>query len=220
MLEVDLRMPLRTHTLDVTLRAGVDRPLALVGRSGAGKTTILRVIAGLTRAVDARVRCGDAVWQDGHARIALRPEDRRCALLHQEDTLFPHLSAVRNVAYGLRDVPRRERRAVAITLLADLGVEGLADARPRELSGGERRRVALARALAARPPALLLDEPFTGLDDRSRADAHAAVLRALGLAGVPAVVVTHDAADAAALGAETVLLQDGRIVTSSTGAPS
>lgn len=211
MLRAEVRMALRTHDLDLMFEARPGRPVALVGRSGAGKTTLLRVVAGLTRPDAGRVVCDDAVWLDTAGRIALAPEARRCALLHQEDTLFPHLCAWRNVAYGLRGTPRSSRRAAAVAFLDELGVAGLADVRPDGLSGGERRRVALARALAAGPPALLLDEPFTGLDDVTREDARAAVRRALDLAQVPAVVVTHDVQDASALGADVVLLQDGHV---------
>ncbi|PTL54946.1 ATP-binding cassette domain-containing protein [Paraconexibacter algicola] len=212
MLRVELRMALRTHELDVQLDATAEQPLALVGRSGAGKTTVLRVIAGLARPDSGRVRCGDDVWLDSERGTARPPDARRCALLHQEDALFPHLSAWRNVAYGLREVRRGARREAARELLAQLGVAALADVRPAAMSGGERRRVALARALAAAPPALLLDEPFTGLDDRSRDDAHTAVLRALELAAVPTIVVTHDHRDAAALGAEVRVLENGRLL--------
>jgi len=211
-LRAEFRLRLRTHELDVDLRADADRPLVLVGRSGAGKTTVLRTIAGLVRPDAGRVVCGDAVWLDTAARRMLAPEERRCALLHQEDTLFPHLCAWRNVAYGLRHVARDGRRAAAVELLGSLGVAGLADERPRDLSGGERRRVALARALAARPPALLLDEPFTGLDGASRDEARRAVLAALALARVPSIIVSHDPGDAPALGAASATLQDGRLV--------
>lgn len=219
MLRADLRIDLRTHALDVRLEVPDDRPLALVGRSGAGKTTTLRVLAGLLRPVSGRVECAGTVWLDTARGVSLRPEDRRCALLHQEDTLFPHLSCWRNVAFGLRDVRRGERRGHAVELLDRLGVAHLADARPREVSGGERRRVALARALAARPPALLLDEPFTGLDRQTRDDARAAVLAALAVARVPAIVVTHDPTDATALRADVATLHDGLLEVVTTKEP-
>lgn len=216
MLSAELRIDLRTHALDLRLEVPDDRPLALVGRSGAGKTTTLRVLAGLLRPQSGRVACSGVVWLDTDRGVALRPEDRRCALLHQEDTLFPHLSCWRNVAFGLRDVPRRERRAHATDLLGRLGVAHLADARPREVSGGERRRVALARALAAQPPALLLDEPFTGLDRETRDDARAAVLAALEVVRVPTIVVTHDPTDATALRADVATLHDGLLEVAPT----
>jgi len=212
-LVAEIRHPLRDVTLDVTLEVAPEQPIALVGRSGAGKTTVLRVIAGLHRAQHAVVRCGDDVWCDTGARLDHPPDARRCALLHQDDALFPHLPAWRNVAFGLRGVARRERRGAAVELLDRFGIAALADAMPRTLSGGERRRVALARALAAGPPVLLLDEPFTGLDEATRADARAAVRQALALAAVPTIVVTHDPQDAVELGAAVVLLETGHART-------
>jgi len=210
-LRADLRLDLRDVTVAGVLEVTAARPLALVGRSGAGKTSILRVIAGVLRPVAGTVRCGQEVWLDMERGIDVPADVRRCALLHQDDSLFPHLSAWRNVAFGLQGVPRGERHDHAKTLLEAFGVARLADVRPRALSGGERRRVALARALGARPPVLLLDEPFTGLDARTRADVRGAVREALALARVPAVVVTHDHEDARMLGAEVLELTDGTL---------
>lgn len=209
MLVAELRLELRDVTVRGALDVSTPQPLALVGRSGAGKTSILRVIAGVLRPASGTVRCGEQVWLDTARGIDVPADARRCALLHQDDTLFPHLTAWRNVAFGLRDVPRGARREQATELLERFGVAHLADVRPRALSGGERRRVALARALGARPPVLLLDEPFTGLDAATRADVRGAVREALALAGVPAVVVTHDHEDARMLGAAVVELRDG-----------
>ena len=125
--------------------------LALVGPSGAGKSTVLRAIAGLHRPDAGRVTLGDEVWLDVDAGIDLPPERRSCGFVFQEYALFPHLSAWRNVAFGLAGVPRAERDARARARARGLGVEALADAPPAELSGGERQRVALARALAREP---------------------------------------------------------------------
>ena len=155
--------------LDLTIEAG--KCLALVGPSGAGKSTALRAIAGLAGPDRGRIELGGTVWLDTDAGVDLAPERRRCGYLFQEYALFPHLSAWRNVAFGLDRVPRRERRAAAIGGLARFGVEALADSPPRELSGGERQRVALARALAADPAVLLLDEPLSALDSRTAATA-------------------------------------------------
>lgn len=211
MLHAELRLELRDVSLQGVLHAGARQPLALVGRSGAGKTSILRAIAGVLRPAAGKVRCGERVWLDTARGIDVAADERRCALLHQDDTLFPHLTAWRNVAFGLRDVPRAARHEQATELLERFGVAHLAEVRPRALSGGERRRVALARALGARPPALLLDEPFTGLDAETRADVRSAVGEALALARVPVVVVTHELEDARMLGAAVVELRDGKL---------
>jgi molybdate transport system ATP-binding protein len=168
LLGADLAQPLRGIDLDVDLEVAAGACLAIAGPSGAGKTTILRAIAGLVRTQRAIVTCGGETWADTTRGRWVAAEDRRCALVFQDYALFPHLSAWRNVAYGLRGSGRRER---AISALERFAVRHVADARPRELSGGERQRVALARALAIEPRALLLDEPLAALDARTRAEA-------------------------------------------------
>ena len=169
MLRVEARTRLGALDLDVALETDAGRCLALAGPSGAGKTSILRVVAGLLQPREGRVHCGEEVWLDTGSGVDLPPERRRCGYVFQEYALFGHLRAWQNVAYGLRDTPRAERRRRACELLDRFGVAELADARPPTLSGGERQRVALARALAPRPAALLLDEPLAALDSRTRA---------------------------------------------------
>jgi len=198
--------------LAVELEVPAGGCLALAGPSGAGKTSVLRIVAGLLRPERGRVACAGETWLDTAAGVDAAPERRRCGYVFQDYALFGHLSAWRNVAYGLRGVPRARRRADALALLERFGVERLADARPATLSGGERQRVALARALAARPRALLLDEPLAALDVRSAASAArelGALLRDL---DVPAILVTHDFAQAALLGDRVAVLDAGRIV--------
>jgi molybdate transport system ATP-binding protein len=198
--------------LDVALEVEAGRCLALAGPSGAGKTSVLRVAAGLLRPDRGVVACGGRTWLDTERGIDLAPERRGCGYVFQDYALFGHMRAWQNVAYPLRGLPRRARRERAEALLERFGIGGLADARPRTLSGGERQRVALARALAREPRALLLDEPLSALDARTRAAASrelAAVLRA---AGVPALLVTHDFTEAALLGDDVAVLDGGRIV--------
>src|SRR5204862_7262706 len=137
--------------------------------------------------------------------------------LFQDYALFPHLRAWENVAYGLHDLPRRERRVRAEELLDRFDAGGLAEAHPRALSGGERQRVALARALAREPRALLLDEPLAALDARSRARAAHELQRTLAATEVPVLLVTHDFTEAATLADEVVVLDRGRVVQ--RGAP-
>jgi molybdate transport system ATP-binding protein len=150
--------------------------------------------------------------------VNVAPEVRRCGYVFQEHALFGHLRAWQNVAYGLRGVPRAERRARAVELLARFGMEALADARPRTLSGGERQRVALARALAVRPEVLLLDEPLAALDTRTRAAASRELHAVLADAAAPALLVTHDFGEAALLGDRVGVIDAGRVIQEGSAA--
>lgn len=216
MLSITAAAELGGIRLDVDLGVAAGECLALAGPSGSGKTSVLRVIAGLLRPRTGRVACGDEVWLDTAAGVDRAPEDRRCGYLFQDHALFGHLRAWENVAYPLRGMPRSERRRRAHELLERFGVGALADARPRTLSGGERQRVALARALARRPHALLLDEPLSALDARTRKDAARTLGGLLRDLGVPAVLVTHDFAEAAELGDRIGVVAGGRIVQEGT----
>jgi molybdate transport system ATP-binding protein len=217
-LSVEASTTLGSLELDVALEAPAGRCLALAGPSGAGKTSVLRIAAGLLRPRAGRVRCGDEAWLDTEKGLDVPPERRRCGYVFQEYALFPHLRAWQNVAYGLRGLPRAQRRRRAVELLDRFGVAHLADARPRTLSGGERQRVAVARALAPRPRALLLDEPLSALDARTRASAGRELAAVLRSAGVPALVVTHDFTEAALLGDRVGVIDGGRVIQQ--GAPA
>jgi molybdate transport system ATP-binding protein len=202
--------------LDVALTAAPGETLALAGPSGAGKSTLLRIVAGLLRPDAGSVRCGDAVWLDTARGVDVAPERRRCGFVFQDYALFEHLTAAQNVAYGIRGLPRAERARRAEALLDRFGLLARAHARPRSLSGGERQRVAVARALAAEPAALLLDEPLSALDARTRAGAARELAAVLAAAAVPAVLVTHDFAEAAVLGERVAVLDGGRVVQQGT----
>jgi molybdate transport system ATP-binding protein len=217
-LALSARTAVGSLELDVTASVGAGQCLALAGPSGAGKTSVLRVVAGLLTPREGRVRCGDAAWLDTAAGVDLPPERRRCGYLFQEYALFGHLSAWRNVAYPLRGLPRDERERRARALLERFGLGGRADARPRELSGGERQRVALARALARDPHVLLLDEPLSALAARTRASSARELARALREAGVPAILVTHDFLEAAELAGRVAVMDAGRVVQEGTAA--
>jgi molybdate transport system ATP-binding protein len=190
---------------------------AIVGPSGAGKSTLLRIIAGLRSPHPGRVVVGDEVWLDSSSGIDLAPEERACGFMFQDYALFPHLSAWRNVAFGLAG-ERATRRDRAIEQLERFGVGGLADARPGALSGGERQRVALARALSRNPGVLLLDEPLSALDSRTRTHAGRELDTALNRAGAVAIVVTHDFSEAALLADEIFVMDGGRVVQRGTAA--
>jgi molybdate transport system ATP-binding protein len=203
------RTPLRGFDLELELRAEAGTPLALVGRSGSGKTSMLRAIAGLLSPRSGRVELGGTVWLDTKRGVDLTPERRGCGFLFQDYALFPRMSAWRNVAYGMR-APRRERRGRALALLERFGVAALAEAHPATMSGGERQRVALARALAAEPPLLLLDEPLAALDSSTRREAIGELRAVFAEMGTPVVLVTHSFEEAATLAGELVVIDAGR----------
>jgi molybdate transport system ATP-binding protein len=212
-LRVEARTRLGALDLDLTVAVTPGECLAVAGPSGAGKTSLLRVAAGLLRPEHGLVEAGDETWLDTRRGVDLPPERRRCGYLFQEYALFPHLSAWQNVAYPLRGSDRRQRAAA---LLDRFGMGALADARPGALSGGERQRVALARALAREPDVLLLDEPLSALDARTRAGAVRELGALLRDADVPAVLVTHDFAEAAALGDRVAIVDAGRMLQEGT----
>jgi molybdate transport system ATP-binding protein len=216
-LRTKLRARVGTIELDVALEVEDGDCLALAGPSGAGKTTLLRMLSGLAKPDSGSIECGGEVWLDDHGTF-IEPERRRCALVFQHYALFPHLSAWQNVAYGLRDTPRGERRPRALHLLGRFGAEQIADARPGTLSGGERQRVALARALASEPKLLLLDEPLAALDPRTAARAARELAAFLAEAEVPTVLVTHDFGQAAQLGDSVAVIDAGRIVQQGSAA--
>jgi molybdate transport system ATP-binding protein len=203
--------PLRGFDLELEVRADAGTAVALVGRSGSGKTSMLRAIAGLMSPREGRIGLGDAVWFDAERGIDLAPERRGCGFLFQDYALFPRMSAWRNVAYGIGG-PRRDRRAAALAMLERFGVAALAEARPPTMSGGERQRVALARALAARPPVLLLDEPLSALDSTTRREAIGELRAVFAETATPVVLVTHSFEEAAALAGELVVIDAGREV--------
>ena len=198
---LDLSLPLRAFDLELALEAGPET-VALVGPSGAGKTSVLRAIAGLARPARGTISCGDEIWFDADRRIDRRPEERSVGFVFQEYALFPHLNVEQNVTFG---------GARADQLLWRLHIEHLAKAKPSELSGGERQRVALARALARGPKVLLLDEPMAALDPHTRGKVRAELHDLLRELALPALLVTHDFEDAAALADRVGVLVDGRL---------
>jgi molybdate transport system ATP-binding protein len=215
-LRVEAHTGLGELELDVALEVRAGECLALAGPSGAGKTSVLRVASGLLRPQSGRVACGGDTWLDTERGIDVPPEGRRCGYVFQEYALFPHLTAWQNVAYPLRGMSRSDRRERAQALLERFGMGGLADARPRTLSGGERQRVAVARVLARRPGVLLLDEPLSALDARTRAGAARELESVLREVEVPALLVTHDFAEAARLGDRVGVIDAGRVVQEGT----
>jgi molybdate transport system ATP-binding protein len=184
----------------------------LFGPSGSGKTTILSAIAGLLRPDIGQITLAGRALFDDQARIDLPPNERRVALVFQSLALFPHLDALGNVAYGVaRSVPKSERLERAASWLTRMRVEHLARRYPSSFSGGEAQRVALARALASEPRALLLDEPFSALDQHLASELSAELTRHVESMPLPVVLVTHDRHLARRLGHTVTLLRAGRV---------
>ena len=195
-------------TLDITLSAEPGEVVALLGPNGAGKTTALRAVAGLV-GLD-----GGHLTLDGTRLDRVPPERRRIGVVFQDYLLFPHLTALDNVAFGprCRRVPQREARGIARDWLDRVGLAEHARKKPRELSGGQAQRVALARALAAEPRLLLLDEPLAALDARTRLETRAQLRGHLSSFPGATVLVTHDPLDALMLADRLVIVEDGRVV--------
>jgi ABC-type sulfate/molybdate transport systems ATPase subunit len=210
-LELDIAVALRSFELGVSLSVGA-QTFAIVGPSGAGKTTVLRAIAGLRRPDRGRIALGDRAWFDAAAKVDLPPERRSVGLVFQEYALFPHMTVRANVAFGgASDARVRE-------LLDRVRIAHLADERPGGLSGGERQRVAVARALARDPEVLLLDEPLSALDAHTRAVVRGELQDVLGALALPTLLVTHDFRDAAALADRIGVIVDGRLRQEGTAA--
>ena len=185
--------------------------LCLLGPSGCGKTTLLRVVAGLEELQQGELRFnGQTLAAQGMPHVP--PEKRSVGLAFQESALFPHLSVLDNVTFGLKSLPPKQRRMRAIQLLDQLGMTAYADAFPHTLSGGQQQRVALARALAPSPQLMLLDEPFSSLDARLRDRIRDDTLHVLKQVGAGTLLVTHDPEEAMFMADRIVLMRDGRIV--------
>ena len=192
-LDADLAIPLERSRVTV-----------LFGPSGSGKTTLLRILAGLDRPDRGVVVFRGATWYDSSRALDLAPQQRRAGFLFQDYALFPHLTVAQNVAFA-------GGRARAAAMMEAFGLSDLAARHPRAISGGQQQRVALARALAAGSALLLLDEPLSALDAASRVRVRTDLRLMLLTSGVPAIVVTHDRAEAIALGDWMAVLVDGRI---------
>ncbi|MFD6034170.1 ABC transporter ATP-binding protein [Streptomyces griseoincarnatus] len=200
--------------LDITLTAAPGDVVALLGPNGAGKTTALRALAGLAPLTDGRLRL------DGKDIARTPPESRPVGVVFQDYLLFPHLTALDNVAFGprCRGAGRSEARTRAAAWLERMGLAAHMGAKPRRLSGGQAQRVALARALATDPVLLLLDEPLAALDARTRLEVRAQLRRHLADFEAVAVLVTHDPLDAMVLADRLVIVEHGRVVQE--GAPA
>jgi len=204
----------RTVLRDVSLQVAPGQVMCLLGPSGCGKTTTLRVIAGIERQSSGTVSVDGRTLADG--TLHLPPEARGVGLIFQDFALFPHLSVAQNIAFGLAGT-RSEKAARVEELLGRVDLKGYGEKSPHMLSGGEQQRVALARALAPRPGIMLMDEPFSGLDNRLRDGIRDETLELLKEEGTAVVLVTHEPEEAMRMADQIALMRGGRIVQQ--GAP-
>jgi molybdate transport system permease protein len=209
-LEIQIEKKLPEFTLDVSFTAG-NAPLSILGPSGAGKTMLLRCIAGLERAHRGRIALDNRVLLDTDRHIQVRARDRRVGMLFQHYALFPHRTVAENIAFGLKNLPREEQARRVTALLERTHIGGLEQRYPRELSGGEQQRAALARALAIEPDALLLDEPLSALDTHLRSQMEAQLQETFAAYRRPALLVTHNIEEAYRLGEQMLVLSRGRV---------
>ncbi|WP_083974538.1 ABC transporter ATP-binding protein [Kitasatospora mediocidica] len=219
-LDAHLQVERTGFSLDLALTAGAGEVIALLGPNGAGKTTALRALAGLLPLTAGHLRLDGKALEDPAAGLHTPAEERPVGVVFQDYLLFPHLSALDNVGFGLRCQGRskKESRAEALPWLARMGLEEHSAKRPGKLSGGQAQRVALARALAVGPRLLLLDEPLAALDARTRLDVRSQLRRHLAEFDAVAVLVTHDPLDAMVLADRLVVIEDGRVVQAGTPA--
>jgi len=220
MIDADFVVERESFRLHASFTVKDGTALAVLGPSGSGKTTALRALAGLLSPQEGRIEVGAQIVFDKARRIDLPPERRRCGVVFQDYALFPHLSALQNVAYPLECQGRRRPAAeeAAGEWLDRFGISsGDRRRRPGDLSGGQRQRVAVARALASESPTLLLDEPFGALDARTRETARLEMLRLIREARRTVLLVTHDVVEARIFGDQIAVLENGRV--SQTGAP-
>ena len=210
-LKVQLRVPRTGFDVDVEFEVPAGRTLAIMGPSGSGKSTIVHAIAGIQEITAGRIELTGHVLAD--ARAHRPPHLREVGLLGQDPHLFPHLDALKNIAFGARagGLDKSMAQAAAAEWIERLGLQEIAAHRPGALSGGQRQRIALARALAAKPKILLIDEPFASLDVEAAMDMRALVREELERTATSAIVVSHSAADTLALADDLLVLERGLI---------
>jgi molybdate transport system ATP-binding protein len=211
-LAVKLTVKRGAFTLELNHNLPLHGVTALFGRSGCGKTTLLRAIAGLDRHAKAQIRCNDVVWQQGNRFMPVH--QRRIGMVFQHSSLLPHLSVTQNLLYGFKR--RLKHSAVQLEpaqVISLLELESLLQLQPEQLSGGQRQRIALGRALLSQPELLLLDEPLASLDQQSRNEILPFLQRVANQTGIPMLLVSHQLDDVVKLADQLILMQHGRIIS-------
>ncbi|WP_350612814.1 molybdenum ABC transporter ATP-binding protein [Pseudomonas sp. HY7a-MNA-CIBAN-0227] len=214
MIEVRLQLSYSDFALDLDLQLPGRGVTALYGHSGSGKTTCLRCIAGLERAEDGFIQINDEVWQDSRKGLFVPPHKRALGYVFQEASLFPHLSVLANLEFGLKRIPRSQRRVDMAQATELLGIGHLLDRHPQHLSGGERQRVGIARALLTSPRLLLMDEPLAALDSKRKSEILPYLERLHDQLEIPVLYVSHAQDEVARLADHIVLLSDGKVLAS------
>ncbi len=195
-----------SRRVDLTARSG--EVVAILGVNGSGKSTVLHTVAGLRPLSDGSLVVDEIAWDNPSENVWVTPENRGCGVVFQDLRLFPHLNALSNVMFGLRSrgVQRAEVRERSMNALRLVGAENLVHRRPMSLSGGERQRVALARALVMDPHVLLLDEPFSAVDEAAHHVFRAVLPQAVQQSGAITLMVTHDEDDAQSMASQILRL--------------
>ena len=217
-LRVDIAARVSTFSVACDFQVEAGTTVALVGASGAGKTSVLRAIAGLLRPLRGQIACDEDVWFDAQRDIFIPPQQRDCAMVFAGYALFGHMSALENAAFGLRASGHASGAVLqrAQDSLEFAGVGSLAARKAGSLSSGEAQRVAIARALAMQPRVLLLDEPLSAIDVERRAPVRETLRRIIAQAGIAAVLVTHDPVEAMLFSEALVVMEAGAIVQRGT----
>jgi molybdate transport system ATP-binding protein len=214
MIHARLKLTYSGFVLDVDLHMPGRGVTALYGHSGSGKTTCLRCIAGLERAETGFIQINDEVWQDSDRKIFVPPHKRALGYVFQEASLFPHLSVLANLEFGLKRIPKPQRRVDMAHATELLGIGHLLDRHPQHLSGGERQRIGIARALLTSPKLLLMDEPLAALDSQRKNEILPYLQRLHDELDIPVLYVSHSQDEVARLADHLVLLSDGKALAS------
>ena len=214
MIDVRLQLTYSGFALEVDLHLPGRGVTALYGHSGSGKTTCLRCIAGLERAEDGFIQINDEVWQDSRNGVFVPPHKRAVGYVFQEASLFAHLSVRANLEFGLKRIPRQQRRVDMAQATQLLAIGHLLDRNPQHLSGGERQRIGIARALLTSPKLLLMDEPLAALDSQRKGEILPYLERLHDELDIPVLYVSHAQDEVARLADHIVLLSDGKALAS------